>query len=361
VAVISFNVAAISAMIPSVSESLGISPFVAGRAIWLYMIPYGITALVFGPLTNRFDIKKIKLVCLSIFAISSFLSGISKTAVLLFVSRFLGGLVASSIVPIGLIMIADNAQDNKKGRLVGRFFAAGFASSLFGIFLSGIVSWRTMFFIPGILGLVLVSAILKYMPNYKPHLANFKTHYKAAFADSHILRVFLYIFIVSFLYHGIRQWLGVYLFNRYQMTQFLISLFITFTALSGIFGEISGGYLADKIGRIFTLKAGVIFLAISVIILNFKPPLFVVTLVMLLYGFGWTLNHSGLSTILTDMPKRFRAEVAGLNSSIRFLSGGMSVALSGFFMKKYLLGTFFIYGVLFLVLAVLTDKILRTS
>jgi predicted MFS family arabinose efflux permease len=76
-AILSFNVAAAAALIPSVATDFGISEFVAGRIVWLYMIPYGIAALFYGPLVRAFDAKKIELICLLSFSAANLLAAFS--------------------------------------------------------------------------------------------------------------------------------------------------------------------------------------------------------------------------------------------------------------------------------------------
>ncbi|MFA5115278.1 MAG: hypothetical protein WC469_04355, partial [Candidatus Omnitrophota bacterium] len=62
-AVLSFNVAACAALVPAIARGFGVATFVAGRAVWLYMIPYGVAALVYGPLVRAFDAKNVESVC----------------------------------------------------------------------------------------------------------------------------------------------------------------------------------------------------------------------------------------------------------------------------------------------------------
>jgi hypothetical protein len=76
---------------------------------------------------------------------------------------------------------------------------------------------------------------------------------------------------------------------------------------------------------------------------------------------GWTINHSALSTILTDFPEKIRSEVASLNSSIRFISGGIGTSLSAIFMSKNFSLTFLSYGIMLLIMSLTTTKILQET
>lgn len=358
-AVLSFNVAASAALIPSIALEFGLSQFIVAKIIWLYMLPYGVAALFYGPLVRLVDAKKVEMACMMFFAIANLSAALSGNIYILFISRFFMGLFGASVIPLGLILIARHIEDKKRGKFVGIFFSATFVASLLGLFLSGILYWRLIYLIPAIAGLLLFFVILFYLPSFRGDATGFKMHYASAFKDRKVLVVFSYIFLISLFYHGIQQWLGVYFSQRLLFGQFFISMLITLTSFSGIFGEVAGGYLADKMGRLKTMNFGIIFMILSVFALIFKMPVYISAVIMVIWGFGWTLNHAGLSTLLTDLPKKFLNEAASLNSSVRFISGGLGAALSGVLMRKSFTLGFMVLGFCLLMLAGFAGKLLR--
>jgi predicted MFS family arabinose efflux permease len=97
---------------------------------------------------------------------------------------------------------------------------------------------------------------------------------------------------------------------------------------------------------------------ISAFLIIFKLPLAILGIIMIIWGLGWTFNHAGVSTLLTDLPKEFLNEAASLNSSVRFLSGGIGVALSGLIMQKSFVGGFLTLGVCLILLLMFSRKLL---
>lgn len=358
-AVLSFNVAASAALIPSIASDFGLSQFIVAKIIWLYMIPYGVAALFYGPLVRLVDAKRVEMVCIFCFAIANLAAALSANIYILFTARFFMGFFGASVIPLGLILIARHIEDKRRGRFVGIFFSATFVASLLGLFLSGIIHWRLIYLIPAISGFLLFFVISIYLPSFSEDVTGFKMHYGAAFKDRKVFVVFVYIFLISLFYHGVQQWLGVYFSKRLLLNQFLISMLITLTSFSGIFGEVIGGYSADKIGRLKTMNLGIILMILSVLALVLKMPPFILALVMIIWGMGWTLNHAGLSTLLTDLPKRFLNEAASLNSSVRFLSGGLGAVLSGIMMRKSFALGFIVLGVCLVALAIFTERLLE--
>lgn len=333
-ALLSFNVAASAALVPSIAKEFALSQFFVGSITWLYMLPYGITAIFYGPLVRVIDAKKVELVCFLSFSLANLLAASASNIHTLFIARFLMGVFGASVIPLVLIMIATKGQANKRGKEVGLFFATTFIASLIGLFLSGVIYWRWLYFIPAIAGFILCGLMYFNLPNFPVSSKKFVLKYHEIFKHRETLLLFLYIFTISLLYHGINQWLGVYFSQKFSFSQFIISMLITIAGLSGVLGEILGGVLADRIGRLNIANIGIGIMIISVVILLIKLPIGILGLLMFAWGLGWTFNHVGVSTVLTDLPKDIVYEGASLNSSIRFISGGLGVILSGLIMKK---------------------------
>ncbi|MDD5691949.1 MAG: MFS transporter [Candidatus Omnitrophica bacterium] len=344
-AVLSFNVAAAAALVPSISADFALSQFVAGKIVWLYMLPYGLAALFYGPLVRAFDARRVELICIFLFSLANLLAGASRDISTLFTARFLMGIFGASVIPLGMILIARHISQDKRGRHIGIFFGSTFIASLLGLFLSGFIHWRLIFIIPGVLGLILWAFMYIYLPSFKEDLGPFRFGYLEAFKNRAFFRIFVYIFIISVIYHGIQQWLGVYFSTQRFLGQFVISMLITLTSLSGIFGEFTGGYLADKLGRKAVVKLGIIAMLLCVFLLLLKLPLSLLGLIMIIWGLGWTFNHAGLSTMLTDLPQGLLNEAASLNSGVRFIAGGLGAGLGGLIMQRSFSLGFIVFGI----------------
>jgi len=357
--IVSFNVASVSAVIPSISRSLGKPEFAVAKIIWAYMIPYGICALFYGPLSRKFGIKSLLLFCLSLFSVFSFLSAIARTIESLFFYRLCVGIFASAMTPLALIFIAHKFKPQERGSQVGKFFSITFFASLLGLFLSGIINWRLIFLIPAVVSIFAVLMIIILAPPLEVEVDKGRSQYLQALRDQKIFRVFSYIFLISFLYHLVRQWLGVYFSLQFALMQFYISLLLTLESFAGIFGEFLGGLLADRNGRIITLRIGVLLMGISLILFAMVNKMWFWIIFMWCWGLGWTINHAGLSTYLTDMPKPYLEEVSSLNSSVRFLAGGLSTAVGNILMQRSFNLTFVGVGIILIFLFLFSNRILK--
>ena len=343
-AVLSFNVAAAAALIPSIAVDFALSQFVVGKILWLYMLPYGLAAFLYGPLVRLYDARKVELFCIFLFSLANLLAGFSQNITTLFVARFLMGLFGASVIPLGLILIARRLAQGNRGRYIGLFFGSTFVASLLGLFFSGIINWRLIFIIPAVCGFILWIFMYILLPSFKEDLGNFRLGYLEAFRNKKVIKIFSYIFFISLIYHAVQQWLGVYFSTQLNLNQFLISMLITLTSLSGIFGEVWGGRLADSIGRLKVVNLGIVSMVLCIFLFLLKLPLGLLALIMIIWGLGWTFNHVGLATMLTDLPAELLNEAASLNSGVRFLAGGLGVSLGGLIMQKSFVLGFLVFG-----------------
>ena len=358
-AILSFNVAAASALIPSIAADFALSQFFVGKIIWLYMLPYGLAAFFYGPLVRIVDARRVELICIFLFSLANLLAGLSPNISILFISRFLMGLFGASVIPLGLILIAKRIEQSKRGTFIGIFFGSTFIASLLGLFLSGFIYWRMIFIIPAILGFSLWVFMFIYLPNFREGFGNFRFGYLRAFKDQQVIRIFIYIFLISLIYHAVQQWLGVYFSTQFLLNQFTISTLITLTSLSGVFGEFWGGSLCDKLSRQKIVTIGIAVMMGCIFALLMKLPVSLLSVIMILWGIGLTFNHVGLATMLTDLPGEFLNEAASLNSGVRFISGGIGACLGGVLMHKSFHLGFSVFGASLLAMLFLTNYMKR--
>lgn len=358
--VLSFSVAASAALIPSIANDFAVEQFVAARIIWLYMLSYGVAALFYGPLIRTFNAKKVELIFFALFVIANFAAAVSRSMLWLSSARFMMGAFGASVIPLGLIIIAKRCPQQERGKKVGVFFGWAFLASLAGLFLSGVLPWRMIYLIPALAGLALWAVMFLFLPDFKAEQDGLSINYLRAFKDQKVLTIFSYIFFISLFYHGVQQWLAVYFSIQLSYTQFLISMLISLTGLAGALGEFIGGALADSIGRRKTVNLGIILMLISVLPLIIKIPFaWVIGLAMALWGLGWTFNHAGISTMITDLPKEFLNEAASLNSGLRFLSGGLGVWLAGLLMRKSFVLGFSTFACGLVLLLIIGNRVIK--
>lgn len=356
---ISFNLAAIAAVIPSISRELGFSDVEVARIIPHYLWSYGLGALIYAPLTRWFSVKRLLKTSIFIFGATSLYCGLTRSLDGLMMANLINGCAAASVVPLGLLTIGKLFPKEIRGRAVGVFFSSSFISSLLGVLASGVVHWTFLFIIPALLSIITIIYILinRVMNIDRPE--GRVINYAKALADKQVLQIFSVIFLMSLMYHGVYKWYGVYLNREYQLAQSHISSLILVTSLAGAFGQNIGGALTDRKGRLFSVELGLCVLGAATVLLAGHFPLIFVGFILAFISVGWTVCHNGISTVLTDFPDVYRSELASLNSSIRFLSGGLGFYLSGFLIQRSFSFNFLLIGVLIVLLVPLMRLFLK--
>ena len=109
----------------------------------------------------------------------------------------------------------------------------------------------------------------------------------------------------------------------------MISALFTVALLSAIVFEFTGGFLSSRLGNVKVTRAGFVLMGLFMCsLLSFRQyQLLFVTVI--LWGTGWALTHVGLSSYLTHFPERILRDASSLNSSLRFLFGGLGAWAGG--------------------------------
>lgn len=347
---ISFNIGAVAAAIPDISGALHVSEFAAAKLVPFYMIPYGLGALLYAPLTRFFTYRKCLMAAMAVYAMASLVSGFSRSLNEILLAQVFAGIAAASSTPLSLMIIGDSFERDVRGRLVGIYFGCSFFATMVGMFFMGAVDWRWLFFIPAMIAAVNVVSLWGMKVPQLESRHEESVNYWKALSQGHIRPVFLFIFAMSFLYHAVHKWYGIYLNQEYGLGKQAVSFILILVAVCGLAGQQVGGYISDKKGRLTACYAGLGGLAAGAALLVGHYPLVLLTVVLGLIGISWTMSHNSVSTILTDFPDEDRPVIASLNSAVRFVSGGLGFSLSKYFVEKSFGLTFLGIGVLFFVM-----------
>jgi predicted MFS family arabinose efflux permease len=359
--ILSFSVQATAALLPTLAEYFHQDSVKVGRLIWVYMLPYGLCALIWSPLSRKFSLKRILLFCLAFFSFSALLVSFSVDLSAAFLGRLGMGVFGSALIPLSLITIGKECHSKERPKHVGLFFSISFGSGLLGVFLSGVLPWRFIYGIPAFLGISAFFFGLKYMASYD-YRGKFKISYLATFKDRSALKLFSFIFILSFFYHSIHQWLGVYLAQKYFFSQFLISFTLTISAIAAIFSESIGGFLSARFGSSNIASLGLLSMFLFLLFSLIAGTAQAIFFLIIFWGMGWAFNHVGLSSYLTGLPDKYLRDASSLNSSLRFISGGLGTYFGGKIISQTGFSAHFMFvGVIILILAVLIKKTLVVS
>lgn len=150
-----------------IGNSLGLTPAALSWVSSAYTLTFGGLLLLSGRLSDLIGRKRIFLIGLLIFGVSSLVIGISNSVEIVITMRAIQGIGSSIIAPTTLALIMDAYQNDMRQRAISYYGAtAGIGSSiglLVGGGLTSLISWRAGFLINVPFTILLFILTLKYV------------------------------------------------------------------------------------------------------------------------------------------------------------------------------------------------------
>jgi MFS family permease len=244
----------LSAVLPKVQESLGLSNFVGGSLATVFLIGYFLTSPIFGQLADRGARKGIIAAGVAVWSIATFASGLATTALALVLGRAMVGVGEASYATLAPTIIDDMSPPDRKGRWLSVFYVAIPVGSALGYLTGGFVEkhygWRAAFFVAGGPG-ILLAALCLLIQEPARKLAKEKVDLKAAFVK--LWAVALYrrgVFgycAQTFAIGGFGYWAPTFIYKRYGLDLATANFkFGLMTVVAGGIGTAVGGSWGDR-------------------------------------------------------------------------------------------------------------------
>lgn len=158
----------INTAIPSMSVSLQVNPVDLKIALISYLLSLAIFIPISGWMADKFGIKKVFIVALIIFTISSFWCGYTNNLTELVIARCLQGLGGSHMMPLGRLIILRTFARHELINTMTRVIMVAALGMMLGPVLGGIIThyftWRWIFWVNipvGIFAVLLSAYCLK--------------------------------------------------------------------------------------------------------------------------------------------------------------------------------------------------------
>lgn len=327
-----FQAFMVAPLIPRLAAFFAVSVETMGLVVPAYLIPYGLSTLVYGPLSDRFGRGKIIFASLLGFIVLTALTAIAKSASEMIIFRLITGLGASGVVPIALALIGDLFPFAERGRALGWLFGAmagGMAfGSTAGVILEPLINWQGLFLATSALGGVMLIFLLPFrsMLAKRPSaqapasIRNLLAGYWALLASLRGRRTYGYVLINAVFHSGVYTWLGLYFSLRYALGEIGIGLALLGYGVPGFSPPI--GRIADRWGRARMIPIGLAVAGLSASALALDLPVIGAALLVTLLSLGYDMTQPLLAGIVTDLSSN-KGQAMGLNVFTLFTGFGI--------------------------------------
>ena len=184
-----FDGSVIATALPSMAVTLRESPLRLNLAISCYLLALAVFVPVSGWLADRFGARRIFMLAITIFTVSSMLCGVSHTLIELVLARTVQGLGGAMMTPVGRVLVAKSVPRSELVKAMNYISIPGVLAPVLGPSVGGFIvtyfSWPWIFFVNvpiGVAGVLLVRAFVPDLPREEVPPLDASGFFMAAFA-----------------------------------------------------------------------------------------------------------------------------------------------------------------------------------
>lgn len=326
--------------LPNLAEYFKATPSAAQLSLTMSMLGLSIGQLFIGPLSDKYGRKRLLVICLVLFVISTMACIVSPDIAVFNACRLIQGLAASG----GIVIARSVSADSYRGPVLTKFLAmvsavngvAPIAAPVLGGFLLNFMSWKGTFAVLLLYGFVLLFMAGKFQESLpkrrrsnKSILANFSLYVKV-FRNGEFVRFFAVCtasMIVLFGYIAASPFIFQKLYGLSPMGFSICFALIAFCTAVGCAtsGKIGNDRKAIKIAGIGIFIAS---LAVAACLLTHAPlPLLQLSFMATTFMFG--LMQPPASALALNAERKNAGTASAAMGAAGFLMGGIASPIVG--------------------------------
>ncbi|WP_088042348.1 MFS transporter [Bacillus sp. EAC] len=346
----------ITGLLSMIAGDLHVSVGAVGQLVSIFSVVFAFGAPVFIAITSKMERKKLLLVALTIFFFGNLLSIISPNFIVLLIARIILAASCSIVIVVSITTAANIVSSEIRGRAIGVIFMGISSSLVFGVPLGTIVGekfgWRMTFALVGLLSLISMIGIYKFLPKVMPQPTIPLIKQIATLKNKNILSIQLISFLQLTGHFTIYTYFTPYLHSTMGLSTKMISIVLLVFGVAGIFGGWFGGWSTDKFGGNKTIVFNLGLLAFSILLLTFAPKsmisLFII--VILWGGLSWSISPA-VQDSLAKVSKESADIQVGLNNSFSHTGIALGSSLGGILISQYSVSMNALVGAIIVILA----------
>jgi MFS family permease len=323
----------------------GATPTLVGVVIGGYALTQMIFQVPFGIISDKLGRKGTIVIGLILFAIGSLICAVSTDIYTLLFGRLLQGAGAiGAVVTATISDLVKEEQRSKAMATMGMFIGVAFAASMAaGPTIGASFGVHTLFYITMAIALGSIFVLLKMVPN-PPHIThtyNKKVEMGAVLGNVNLIKMN----ITNFLQKGLMTFafmlIPIVLTKHYgwELSE-LWKVYIP-AMIFGFIAMAPAAIIAEKKGKFREiLIIGIVFFAVSYLIIGFSPSAVVFVIGVVIFFVGFNMHEPIMQSLASKFAKvHQRGLVLGIFNSAGYLGTFLGGVLGGMFYNEENLGT----------------------
>lgn len=351
------------AMLPQLSQEFGVSIAAASAVIAAFVIAYGLSQLLHGPLGDRFGKLRVIRIASSIAAVGSLACAFAPGLDMLTMLRFVTGAAASAVIPLTIAWVGDEVAYHVRQRTLARLMAGSNSGMIFGLVMGGFfadtIGWRAGFAVLAValattsialwvrarrvasaaavasgLDAVRANATTASAPAAIPAPVQSLSPQQIARQFATVLRngrarlVLAIVVAEGALAFGALAFIPTFLHLRHGMPLWMSGLVVAGFGVGGISYALSAHWLVPRMGERGLSAVGGLLLCIGVLSIGGPYPM-VEAMKCWLGGFGFFMLHNTLQTVATQMVPQMRGTAIAAFALALFGGQAVGVGVAG--------------------------------
>ncbi|KAB2452229.1 MFS transporter [Bacillus sp. CH126_4D] len=327
----------ISPLLPTLQQVYHVSTELSGWMVSSYALGYAGFALIAGPISDGLNRKKVMVIGMSFFALSTFLCGIAPSFLWMLMFRFLAGVSAAFVSPQVWASIPLLIEKEQIVKAIGIATAGLSISQILGLPVGAylaMIHYTTPFFIIGLLSVLLVILIYVVLPEIQPvHIGGSKTNilkrYKQLLTDSKVSLSYVAYFVFQTGNFAAFSFFGVWLSIQFGLQVHEIGTAMLVLGLGNLTGNIFGPRIVNKIGYNLSFYGGIVFTAVLYVLLPHVKNIILVELLFFVLFFVTGILFVLMMRNLQNMSSVARGTGAALANASMYIGQMIGAATAG--------------------------------
>ncbi|WP_368935319.1 MFS transporter [Bacillus sp. SH8-8] len=327
----------ISPLLPTLQQVYHVSTELSGWMVSSYALGYAGFALIAGPISDGLNRKKVMVLGMSFFAISTFLCGIAPSFLWMLTFRFLAGVSAAFVSPQVWASIPLLIEKKQIVKAIGVATAGLSISQILGLPLGAYLAtihYTIPFYFIGILSALLVILIYVVLPEIQSvHIGGNKKailqRYKQLLTDSKVSLSYFAYFVFQTGNFAAFSFFGVWLSIQFGLQVHEVGTAMLVLGLGNLTGNIFGPRIVNKIGYNLSFYGGIIFTAVLYVLLPHVKNIVLVELSFFALFFWIGILFVLMMRHLQNISSAARGTGAALANASMYIGQMIGAAIAG--------------------------------